>query len=303
MTGPEIETAPDAAAAPAARDTAANGTRVSASAGGAAPLVEAELVDLGVGDAQAAVLWLNRPEVLNAMSWDMVLAIEGALARAETDERVAAILISGRGRGFSAGGDLKGYLELQQDAAAFRRFIGDLTRAFAAIKLMSKPVVALVNGVTVAGGLELMLACDFAFAAASAEIGDGHLNYAQIGGGGSLALLPRMIGPARARELLFSARLLAADDALAWGLVNRVVPDGELLEAGLEFARGVAEKSPAAVAHLKYALNASWADATGLEAAYRLENTQSALYCLSLPDSREGLEAFAEKRKPRYRGR
>ena len=275
----------------------------SPEASGERALVDVERVALGVGDVQAAVLWLNRPDVLNAISWEMIHALEAALKDAEADERVAAILVSGRGRGFSAGGDLKKYLALQQDPVAFPRFIADLTRTFGAIKLMRKPVVALVNGVAVAGGLELLLACDFAYAAASARIGDGHLNYGQIGGGGSLALLPRMIGAARARELLFSARLLEAQEALEWGLVNRVVPDGELLEQGLAFARGVAEKSPAAVAHLKYALNASWADSTGVEAAYRLENAYSALYCLSLPDSREGLEAFAEKRAPRFPGR
>ncbi len=268
-----------------------------------APLVDIQLVDVGENGVQAAVLWLNRPDVLNAISWEMIHALDAALTSADADDSVAAVLISGRGRGFSAGGDLKKYLALQQDPIAFPRFIADLTRTFGAIKLMRKPVVALVNGVAVAGGLELLLACDFAYAAASARIGDGHLNFGQIGGGGSLALLPRMIGPARARELLFSARLLDAEEARAWGLVNRVVADDELLEAGLEFVRGIAQKSPAAVAHLKYAVNASWADTTGVEAAYRLENACSALYCLTLPDSREGLEAFAAKRTPRFPGR
>ncbi|HVW32289.1 MAG TPA: enoyl-CoA hydratase-related protein [Acidimicrobiia bacterium] len=265
--------------------------------------VQLERISLAGGISQAAVVWLNRPEALNALDHASVLELAAALADADDDPRVAAILITGRGRAFSAGGDMKSYLELQRDPVAFPRFMDDLLETFGAIKFMRKPVVALVNGVTAAGGLELLLACDFAFAAESARLGDAHLNYGQMGGGGSLALLPRIIGPGRARELFFSGRLLSSAEALDWGLVNRVVPDEELMEAGLGFAASVAEKSPAAVANAKYAMNAGWSDGTGLPAALRLERARAALYCLTLPDSMEGLQAFAEKRAPRYPGR
>jgi enoyl-CoA hydratase/carnithine racemase len=265
--------------------------------------IELERVGLAAGVSQAAVIWLNRPETLNALDHAAVLELAAALAEADDDPRIATILVSGRGRAFSAGGDMKAYLELQQDPVAFPQFMDDLVETFGAIQFLSKPVVALVNGVTAAGGLELLLACDFAFAAESARIGDAHLNYGQMGGGGALALLPRTIGPGRARELFFSGRLLSAAEALDWGLVNRVVADDELIDAGLEFARGVAGKSPAAVANAKYAMNAGWSDGTGLAAALRLERSRAALYCLTLPDSMEGLRAFAEKRDPRYPGR
>jgi len=231
------------------------------------------------------------------------VAIGEALAAADADDEVCAVLISGRGRAFSAGGDLKAYLRLQQDPVVWGRFMDTFISTFAAIQYMRKPVVALVNGVTVAGGLELLVACDFAYAAESAQIGDGHLRYGQMGGGGVLAHLPRLIGPARARELLFSARLLPAAEACEWGIVNRVFPDDELIGAGLEFAAGVAERSPAGVARMKFATNAGWADGTGLESALRLERECTALYVLTLPDSNEGLTAFSEKRKPRFAGR
>jgi len=265
-------------------------------------LVECELIEVADGVA-AAVLWLNRPESLNALSWELVLELEHQLRVADQDPHVCAVLISGRGRGFCAGGDLKAYVELQANAAEFDRFLRDLHRTFGHIRTMNKPVVALVNGVTAAGGLELLLACDFAYAAESAQIGDLHLNYGQIGGGGSLALLPRTVGPARARELVFSARLLDSREACEWGLVVRVVPDAQLLETGLELARGLAAKSPVGVALAKEVLNRGYADGTGTDQALRLEADAASLYSASLPDSMEGLRAFAERRAPKFPGR
>jgi enoyl-CoA hydratase/carnithine racemase len=264
------------------------------------PLVESELIEVGSGGAAAALIHLNRPDTLNAISWDMVRAIGAALEEVEADGRVRAVLITGRGRSFSSGGDLKAYLDLQQDIEGFPQFIDDLMRTFGAIRTMRVPVIALVNGVAVAGGIELMLACDFAYAAESARIGDGHLNFGQMGGGGALSYLPRTIGPSRARELMFSAELLDAGAALEWGLVNRVFPDDELIEAGLAFARGVAQRSARAIAAAKYVMNVGLANGTGLDAALRLERERTALYCLTDPDSREGLVAFSEKRQPAF---
>jgi enoyl-CoA hydratase/carnithine racemase len=265
--------------------------------------VSTEIVPLPDTRATAAIVWLDRPGALNAMSWELVSELGAALRRADADDGICAVLVTGRGRAFSAGGDLKGYLSLQRDPVGFPDFVATFHEVLGAIKYMTKPVVALVNGVTAAGGLELLLSCDFAYAAASARIGDSHLNYGQMGGGGVLALLPRLIGPARARELLFSGRLLDATGAMDWGLVNRVVPDDDLLAVGLAFAAGVAAKSPAGVAAAKYVLNAGWADGTGVEAALRLERERNVLYCLTRPDSMEGLRAFSEKRPPRFPGR
>jgi enoyl-CoA hydratase/carnithine racemase len=266
-------------------------------------LIEAEAVELTESGVVAAVLWLNRPDALNPLGHASMLALGEALRAADADERVCAVLITGRGRAFSAGGDLKAYVEMQHDPVGWSRFMDDFIGVCTSIHEIRKPVVALVNGVCVAGGLELLVACDFAYAAESARIGDGHLTYGQIGGGGSLAHLPRLIGPARASELLFSARLLSAHQACEWGLVNRVFSDDELLAAGLEFAAGVAEKSPAGVARMKYAMRSGYDEGTGFEAALRLERETASLYVLTLPDSAEGLAAFSEKRKPRFPGR
>lgn len=264
--------------------------------------VEVDRVDLEPGGV-AAIVTLNRPEQLNPIDWLTVTRLEEVLSGVDADDAVRCVLITGRGRAFSAGGDLKSYVALQSDPVAFPAFLEDLHRTFQMISKMRKPVVALVNGVTAAGGLELILSCDFAYAAASARIGDGHLTYGQMGGGGVLTLLPRAIGPARARELVFSGRWLSAEEAREWGIVSRVVPDGELLAAGLEFATAAAERSPLALANAKYVINTAWAEGTGIEDGLRLERERNACYCLTSEDAREGLQAFQEKRRPRFKGR
>jgi enoyl-CoA hydratase/carnithine racemase len=262
------------------------------------PLVEFDRVELDEDGNFAAVVTFNRAETLNAMNWDTLRALEAQLRRAAEDPDVRAVLITGRGRAFSAGGDIKGYVKLQADPVAFPRFVDDFIRTLDLIRYMDKPVVALVNGITAAGGLELLLACDFAWMAESARIGDMHLNYAQIGGAGVMARLPRLIGPNRARELVFSGRLLSSEECLAWGLVNRVIPDDRLLTEGIEFARSVAAKSPNSVRNVKHVINRGLE--TDLEAALRQERERALIHCLTLPDSMEGINAFVEKRKPRW---
>lgn len=266
-------------------------------------LIDLERIAVGESGGCAALLTLNRPDQLNALDWPVIQRLEELLHAMDADTDIRVVLLTGRGRAFSAGGDLKSYIKLQQDPVAFTGFLDDLHRTFSGIRSMRKPVVALVNGVTAAGGLELLLSCDFAFAADSATIGDLHLTYGQMGGGGVLTLLPRMIGPALARELIFSGRMLSAAEAREWGIVNRVVNDPDLLEAGLEFARAIADRSPLAVANAKFVLNTAWAQGTGVDEGLRLERERNAFYCLTSDDAREGLQAFSQKRKPSYTGR
>ncbi len=125
--------------------------------------------------AVAALLTLARPDCLNAIDGELLAALDAALDGVEQDPEVRCILVTGEGRAFSAGGDLEKYIELQRDPVAFPRFVEDLHRIFGRLRQLRVPAVALVNGVTAAGGLELLLACDFAIAARSARIGHGHL--------------------------------------------------------------------------------------------------------------------------------
>ena len=251
----------------------------------------------------AGLITLNRPAALNALGEDMFRGLDEGLAELEADEGVACVFLTGNGRAFSAGGDLKSYVELQNDAEAFPALMALAHGVFRRMRHLAKPVVSLVNGVCAAGGLELLLSSDCCYAAQSARIGDCHLRYGQMGGGGALALLPRLIGPGRARELIFSARLLSAEEALTWGLVNRVVPDAQLLDAAIAFGREIAALSPLALANAKYALTQGWEQGTGVDGALALEAERTAFYCLTSSDAREGLAAFADKREPRFTGR
>ena len=251
----------------------------------------------------AATITLNRPDELNAMSWQLIADFDAAVTLAAADDEVRIVFVTGAGRAFSAGGDLKGYQSLQRDPVRFPQFVKDLHDAFGRLRQLRVPVIALVNGVTVAGGLELLLNCDLAIAAASARIGDGHLNFGQMGGGGVLTLLARMIGIQRAMELVITGKLLDADTAAGWGLVSRVVPDDELLAAGLEIAHQVAIKSPLAVANAKHVMTTIWAESLGVSAGLQLELDRNALYCLTSQDAPEGLLAFSEKRPPKFTGR
>ena len=254
-------------------------------------------------DAEAALVRLNRPDQLNPIDTAMLYALDGVLDDLLADAGVRVILVTGAGRAFSAGGDLKSYLTLQRDPVMFPRFLQDLHRVFGRLRSARVPVIALVNGVTAAGGLELILNCDFALAARSARIGDGHLNFGQMGGGGVLTLLPRAVGRARAAELIFTGRFLVAAEAAEWGLVNRVVDDDRLHSEGLALAREIAAKSGLALANAKEVLHAVWADNASVESGLRVERERDAFYCLTADDAREGLVAFSEKRPPRFTGR
>jgi enoyl-CoA hydratase/carnithine racemase len=253
--------------------------------------------------ADALLLTFNRPAQLNPLDWPVFNELEQRLIEADTDPAIRVVLITGQGRAFSAGGDLKGYQELMRDPVEYPRFLADAHRTFLLMRSVSIPVISLVNGVAVAGGFETILFSDWAYAAESARIGDSHLTFGMMGGGGVLTLLPRTIPPARARELVFSGRILSADEALEWGIVNRVVADDALLDAGLEAARGLAEKSPLAVANAKEILNSVSYDGSSLEAGLRREFELTCRYVLTADDPHEGLRAFSEKRAPRFTGR
>jgi len=266
-------------------------------------LVEYRTLDEVGHDSTAALLVLNRPAELNAISWEMLRAIDTALDEVSAHDEVCTLLVTGAGRAFCAGGDLKSYVSLQRDPVSFPRFVADLHRIFGRFRQLRVPVVALVNGVTAAGGLELVLNCDLVMMARSARIGDAHLNFGQMGGGGSLTLLPRAIGLQRASELIFSGRFLDAEEAVAWGLAVSAVADDELMAAGLTFAAGVARKSPLAVANAKEILNAVALGGLDVSSGLRLERERNAFYCLTSEDAPEGLQAFVEKRRPRFLGR
>ncbi len=248
-----------------------------------------------------AVVTLNRADKMNPLDRGTVRELREAAAAFERDDGVGAVAITGAGRAFSAGGDLAGYVKLYRSPADFRAYLESFHDLLAAIEASEKIYIAAVNGFCVAGGLELVLACDVVLAAESAKIGDGHLNFGQLPGAGGSQRLPRAIGVLRAKRLMLSGELLPARECERIGLVGEVVPDAQLMGRTREFAAGLLEKSPAGVQGMKRLVNAGMRG--GLEAGLALEMEHVHRYATTEPDATEGLLAFADKRKPVYRKR
>jgi enoyl-CoA hydratase len=243
-------------------------------------------------------LWakLNRPEALNGLTVGIAEGLDAAVDAAE-DPEVRALVITGVGRAFCAGADLKVVRAGEGDHMTFLRRMG---AAFDRLEALPKPVIAAVNGIAVAGGLELLLCCDLVIASESARIGDAHANYGLLPGAGSSVRLAQRIGVTRAKHLLFTGAMLPARDLEAAGLINDVVPDDELRPAIDRLVETLATKSPLGLARMKRLA----ADALEVPTpvALRAELAASELHLTSY-DMHEGLAAFAEKRAPRFEGR
>jgi len=250
-------------------------------------------------EQKRAVLWLtlNSPETMNALSLEMLQALRVQVRRVREDKEIRCVVITGSGKAFSAGGDLKGFMQdLGRDAA--EPLIARLAYAqdvFNELEALPVPVIAAVNGYAVAGGLELLLCCDIVLAAASARIGDGHARYGVIPAGGATARLPRKIGENRANEMFYTAELYPAEVLREWGLVNAVVSDEALLAEAERYAAKIASHSAAGLALIKRTLQQ--AEGTSPAEKARAEIAAFREY-VRYPDLAEGLQAFIEKRQP-----
>lgn len=245
-----------------------------------------------------ALITLNRPKVLNARNRAMRRALVEACQELDQDPTVRAIILTGSGhRAFSTGLDLA---ELAKDSAkqAPGMIVGQ-SNDIAQVASLRKPSIAAINGLAVGGGLELCLACDLRIAAQEARFGLLELRRGTIPGNGGTQRLPRLIGVAKALELLLTAELIPASQAKAFGLVNQVVPDEQLIEAAFELADTVAKQAPLALVAAKEAV---WKGSDmDIESALALEQSMAAKMRKS-EDFREGVTAFREKRDPIWKG-
>jgi enoyl-CoA hydratase len=244
----------------------------------------------------AAWIRLTRPDKRNAIDADMLAGINVGLDRAAGDG-ARVVVLTGSGSAFCAGADLTAVGGGLDDPAAIDQLLEDAGKLTLRIEAHPTPVVAAVNGVAVAGGLELVLACDLVIAVDSAMLADGHAKFGLFPGGGSSVRLPRLIGANRARYLLYTGDPLTAQQMCDIGVVNKVVPDDQLEAAVDSVCERLAARSAAGLARMKRVIAAAAtlpvADGLALELAEAREHLRS-------PDVAEGLAAFAEHRRPRF---
>lgn len=253
-------------------------------------------------DGQVSYITLDRPEVLNALTPGQRDLLVELLAQASADPDVRAVVLTGTGRGFCAGADLRG------TSGAGERVAGDVARTLrlgaqrliAAVLDCEKPVIAAVNGTAAGLGAHLAFACDLVLAAESAKFIEVFVRRGLVPDGGGAYLLPRLIGPQRAKELMFFGEALTAREAERLGLVNRVVEDEELTRTAREWAGRLATGPTRALALTKQLLNASLD--TDRATAFAAEATAQEIN-MTTRDAQEGVASFVERRSPEYKGR
>ncbi len=246
-----------------------------------------------------ATLTVNRPESLNALNSSVLAELECALTQLELDAAVKAVIITGAGeKAFVAGADIKEMAEMSSFAA--HAFMRAGQRVMLSIEKMKKPVIAAVNGFALGGGLELALACDFIYASEKAKLGLPEVGLGIMPGFGGTQNLSRLIGPNKAKELIFSGKMITAQKALAWGIVNEVFAPEALMEKTMETAREIAAKGTLGVRYAKDSVTSGLNMAK--EDGFRYEASLLGVL-FSTEDQREGMSAFIDKRKPAFQGK
>ena len=242
---------------------------------------------------------LDRPEVSNAFNTGAALELCELFERFQAEQAYRCVVITGAGdKAFCAGADLKERNSLTDEQWRSQHEVFE--RMFRAVRDCPIPVIAAVNGAAYAGGLELVLHCDFAYASRTAKFALTEVSLGIMPGGGGTQTLPRAVGERRAKELIFAARPFSAEEALAWGVVNELCEAGKVLEHTLEVAGRIASHAPLSVRQAKDAIRRGLQ--MDLPSAMRLE-VEAYNRLAGTEDRREGLRAFNEKRKPKFKGR
>jgi 2-(1,2-epoxy-1,2-dihydrophenyl)acetyl-CoA isomerase len=260
-------------------------------------------------------LTFNRPEAMNAMNQTFGNRVREALRLAVRDPEVRVLVITGEGRGFSAGGDLKNLGQFDPKDPIGTKYGPDprwnqlemrherlleSARAWDSVRTMPKPTIAMVNGAAIGAGMVPALACDFRVCSDAAYFNSGYANVGLSGDVGMTFHLVHVVGPAKARELLFFPRRIDADEALRIGLVTKVVPHAKLREETMKMARELAQGPTLTLGHMKENITA----ALELPAsAYFDIEARNFVRCFETEDHKEAVAAFKEKRKPVFRGR
>ncbi|HOL17558.1 MAG TPA: enoyl-CoA hydratase [Bacillota bacterium] len=246
-----------------------------------------------------ALITMNRPEVMNALEAPLARDLISAIREAAADQEIGAIVLTGTGKVFSAGGDL-GRLMQGFELLEGRRYLKEGYVHLLELARVPKPVIAAVNGYAVGAGFSLAMLCDIILAADTAKFGQAFIKVGAVPDCGALYFLPRLVGLARAKELVFTGDNIDAVEAQRIGIANRVFPADKLLEEALQLGQQLAEGPAVALAQAKEILNKSFD--LNLEEVMELEIYAQSL-CFQTEDHKEGVLAFLEKRKPVFKGK
>ena len=245
---------------------------------------------------KVGLVTLNRPKAMNALNEEILRELVQALLIFDGEAGIGAMLITGNERAFAAGADIKAMAE----ASLTTMLTGSFVELFDGLRKVKKPVIAAVAGYALGGGCELAMSCDMIVAAENARFGQPEVTIGVIPGAGGTQRLTHAVGKAIAMEMVLNNRTLSANEALQYGLVNRVVPSERFLDEALMLAAEVAERAPLAVRIGKEAVNKSFE----LSLREGLEDERRAFYMLfATEDQKEGMQAFVEKRKAVWKGK
>ncbi len=245
---------------------------------------------------RVGLIRLNRPQAMNALNTDLLGELRDALKAFVADESVGALVITGSERVFAAGADIKEMADATPEDMQKRNSL----ELFDYIRKIKKPIIAAVSGYALGGGCEMALACDMIVAAETARFGQPEVTIGVIPGAGGTQRLPRALGKVLAMEMILNNRTLTAQEALQFGMVNRVVPVERCLDEALIIAAEVAARAPLAVQAAKQAVN----NAFDFSLTSGLDAERNAFYLLfATEDQKEGMKAFIEKRKPEWKGK
>jgi len=248
---------------------------------------------------EIGIITINRPQQLNALNSEVFSELHKVIKHINEDKNIKVAIITGSGdKAFAAGTDIKEMQHMSSLEAREHAFLGG--EAINGVENSIKPVIAAVNGFALGGGCELSMACDLRIASDRAKFGQPEINLGVIPGSGGTQRLPRLIGICRAKELLFTGKMINADEAYRIGLINKVVLHKDLMEETIKIARNIAAKSPIAIKMAKTSVNKGIH--MDLPTALDFEIELFSL-CFSTDDQKEGFEAFLEKRSPAFKGR
>jgi enoyl-CoA hydratase/carnithine racemase len=248
-------------------------------------------------DGAVEVIRLNRPQALNALSGQLMDELTLAIDAAEADADVRVMILTGSDKAFAAGADIKEMADQTYAQAYLENFI---TRNWERAARRRKPAIAAVAGYALGGGCELAMMCDILLAADNAKFGQPEVNIGAIPGAGGTQRLTRLVGKPKAMEMILTGRMIGAEEAERAGLVSRVVPLAELMTEALAAARKIAELSPLSILMAKEAVDAAYETTLSQGIAFERRLFQSSF---AFEDQKEGMAAFAEKRKPAFKGR